>query len=94
MDGAAAPRTGDDTMRDLRGRLEKLEQLARPQGGVVVIKQIGRETTDETKQRWEQEHPGESLDAAELVVILRSHEDLCPDDYSRENRAWGAGGTA
>jgi hypothetical protein len=94
MDSAAAPRTGDDTMRDLRGRLEKLEQAARPQGGVVVIKQIGRETTDEMKRRWEREHPGESLDEAELVVILQSLEGLCPDGYSLENRAWGASGNA
>ena len=47
-------------MKDLRGRLEKLEQAARPQGGVVVMTQIGRETTDETTRRWERAHPGES----------------------------------
>jgi hypothetical protein len=27
-------------MKDLRGRLEKLEQAARPQGGVIVLKQL------------------------------------------------------
>ena len=43
-------------MKDLRGRLEKLEQAAKPQGEVVVIKQIGRETTDETT-RCQKRHP-------------------------------------
>ena len=40
-------------MRDLRGRLATLEEAAK-----LVIKQIGRETMDETQRRWEAGAPG------------------------------------
>ena len=57
----------------------------RSQGGVVVIKQIGRETTDEASSAGSASiRAEESLDAAELVVILRSLEGLCPDGYPLE----------
>lgn len=69
----------------LNSRLAKLEEAARPDGGVIVMWRHVDETDAQAVERWRQEHPGQDPDAPGLkVIILRWSKE-------GEESAWDAG---
>lgn len=54
----------------LQTRVSKLEQAAKPNGGVVILFKNYRESNEEARERWRPEHPGQDLNATDLQVIV------------------------
>ena len=65
----------------LQARVSKLERAANALGGVAVMFRHVDETDEAARERWQQDHPGENLDAYDLkVIILHWSDDELSDD--------------
>ncbi len=60
-------------------RIAKLEQDVYGNGKVVIIWRNQGETSEQARNRWIADHPGENLDAAALQIIIVGWMDADPD---------------
>jgi hypothetical protein len=59
-------------MSNLSQRVAKLEDIAHPDGRIIVMWKHVDETNAQARERWRKEHPGQDPDAADLkAMILR-----------------------
>lgn len=54
----------------LTGRVEKLEEAGKPARSLPLIVWHDGETKGQARQRWQEAHPEEDLDAAGPVIVV------------------------